>query len=279
MHKKICLAVLVMLICISSAFADQHENNFELFEETIIEAANKITWSGEHNFQDVEFVENEMDGDETVYARAWYDDYYVVVRKYEDKNWSSSYVASFWTASEELTFLNGIKVGSSIDDVKKFFGKDHVWQPSQSSNKYEVYRVEESSVAGRITFFTKNNRITSIAYTNWYNMTSKMIFLHSLYASSAFAEITGDKVNVREYSGYEKGKDKVKFQVSKSKGDSLLIDPESYDGWCDVIGRLVNNSLKSTPYCYISKQFLKIRDLTPSERKLYFSQITSLSIN
>ena len=68
MYKKICLAIFMMLICISSAFADQKEKNFELFEETIIEAANKITWSGKHNFQDVEFVKNEMNGDETVYS-------------------------------------------------------------------------------------------------------------------------------------------------------------------------------------------------------------------
>ena len=68
LNKKIYLAVFITLLFVSSAFADQHEKNFELFEKTIIEAANKITWSGKHNFQDVEFVKNEMNGDETVYS-------------------------------------------------------------------------------------------------------------------------------------------------------------------------------------------------------------------
>ena len=95
-----------------------------------------------------------------------------------------------------------------------------------------------------------------------------------MYADLYFAEVTGDKVNVREDIGYGLGKGKVSFQVSKSKRDRLLVYPENPgDGWCYVEGRVINNYFKSIPrLCYISKQFLKIRKLTISERNLYISQ-------
>jgi len=262
------LCFFVNLVGIKFAFAASHEQNFMKFENSINEVANKITWSRKHNFQDVEFVENEMEGDETVYARAWYDDYYLVIRAYTDKTWSKSYVLGFWTSSEELTFASGIKVGSSISDISAFFGKS--LHSSSFPNVYIVYREEESDTAGYIVFSTENNKITSIGYNSWYNMTSKMSFLFSLYADLAFAEVTGDKVNVRE--DYPKGK--VLFQVNKSKGDCLLVVPEAPgNGWCYVEGIVTNNSLKrKARICYISKQFLKIRKLTISERNLYISQ-------
>ena len=274
MNKKLYFAICMILFLDSYAFAVSHEKNFEVFENSIIEVANKITWSGKHNLQDVEFVENEMEGDETVYARAWFNDYYLVIRKYTGKTWSKSFVLGFWTSSEELTFAKGIKVGSSLDDVKAFFGEKHISQQSPSSNEYTVCRVPESDTAGQITFSTDNNRITSIAYENWYNMTSKMQFLFSLYTTLIFAEVTGEKVNVREDSGYGRDNDKVLFQVNKSNKDCLLVYSQTpKEGLCYVRGRIVNNSFKFIPrICYISKQFLKVRKLTIPERKLFFSQ-------
>ena len=272
MYKRLYLAVFMMLLLASSSFSASHEKNFEVFENSVIEVANNISWIGKHNFQDVEFIENEMEGDETVYARAWYDDYYLVIRAYTDKTWSKSYVMGFYTNSEELTFTDGIKVGSSIEDVKAFFGEERIFY-SPSSKKYRVFREEESDTAGSIIFSTENDKITSIAYQDWYNMTSKMSFLFSLYADLAFAKVTGDKVNVREYSGYEMGKDKVLFQVNKSKGDCLLVYSEAEKGWRFVEGRITNNSYKSVLHtCYISEQFLRSRNLTIPERNLYFSQ-------
>ena len=274
MKKFFCFAIFfaVLLLTSSMSFAASHKQNFITFLNSVTEAANKITWSGQHNFQDVEFVRNEMDGDETVYARAWYSDYYILIRKYTDKTWAKSEVSDFWTSSEELTFANGIKVGSSVDDVKAFFGKEHVWQ--QSPSKLIVEWEEESDAGIYLVFSVENNRITSIAYRDWYNRTSKMVFLFSLYADSEFAEVTGEKVNVRRYTGYGFGKDKVLFQVSKSKGDCLLVDLDSPEkDWCFVDGRVINNSFKYEPRkCYISKKFLNIRKLSISERKSYISQ-------
>ena len=274
MRSKFFCAVIMILLSVSTVFAsspyEEHQKRFEAFSKSIDDAANKISWSGEYNLQDVEFVRNEMNGDETVYARAWYDDYYLVIRKYTNKTWSKSFALGFWTSSEELTFAKGIKVGSSINDVKAFFGKEHVSQQSPSSKKYNVYRVSESDTAGQIVFSTENNRITSIGYENWYNMTSKMSFLFSLYVNLTFAEVTGEKVNVRDY--FPKGE--VLFQVNRSKKDYLLVDAEyPGNGWCYVKGKINHNLLKPIlRSCYISKQFLKIRELSISERKLFLSQ-------
>lgn len=274
-RKLLCLIIILsfaILLVSPSAFAASHEQNFITFYESIIEAANKITWSSKYTFQDTEFVKDEMNGDEMVYNRAWCGDYYLVIRGYTDKTWAKSDVSVFWSNSEELTFTNGIKVGSSVDDVKAFFGEEHVQQriPSQILVEWE----EESDAGIYIFLSVENNRITSIGYRDWDNITSKMGFLFSLYDGLAFAEVTGDKVNVRE--SYPKGK--VLFQVNKSKGDCLLVEAEFLgDGWCDVKGILNNNSLRQIPRtCYISKQFVKIRKLTIPERNLYISQYLNI---
>ncbi len=277
MRSKIYLAVFSLLLLVCPVFADSHEDNVELFAQTIIEAANQISWSSEYNFQDREFVRNEMDGDETVYQRAWYDDHYVLIRKYNDKTWSKSYVSHFWTDSDALTFSRGIKVGSSIDDVKAFFGRRHLFQ-KEASRKYYVYQFEESDAPGGVLFFSvRNNTVTSIGYySNGENTTSKMHFLFELYSSLFFAEVKGERVNVRKNEGYL-GKDKVLFQVSQSRGDCLLVDPDGpSDGeWCYVYGRIVNDSLRTVPFCYVSRQFLRPRNLTLSEKKRYFLQYLS----
>ena len=267
MHK-ILASMAIILLMVSPVLSDEHEKRFQDFASTIIDAANRISWSSEYKLQDIEFVENEMLGDETVRARAWYDDYYVVIRKYHNKDWSSSHVSDFWTNSEELTFLNGIKVGSPFSKLEAYFGKEHLYHISPIT--YNVAEFEESDGGGVLLFSVENNRITSIGYTELDNHTSKMDFLFGLYASYYVGEVTAEKVNVREYAP----SGKVKFQVSKSKGDRLLVEEavnEARD-WCSVRGRIINNTLRTVPYYYISKQFVKIRKLTPAERKLFISQ-------
>ena len=268
--KKFLLFVTLFFALASSAFAyddyEEHEKRFITFFESIEKVANQISWGGEHKLQDIEFVENEMDGDETVYARAWYDDYYVLIRNYRDKNWSKGFVSNFSTSSEELTFTNGIKVGAPFSKVENFFGKEHIYGNSPIIRNVAQY--EESEGGGLLTFSVENGIITSISFSMLESQTSKMSFLFNLYANF-LAEVTGEKVNVREYAP----KGQVKFQVNKSKGDRLLVDIEERDkGWYYVIGRIVNNSLKTIPYYAISKQFVKVRKLTPSERKLFLSQ-------
>ncbi|MBQ7544087.1 MAG: hypothetical protein IJT02_04000 [Synergistaceae bacterium] len=263
---KFFASVVVILVCVSPAFSDDHESRFEAFYDSIAEAANKISWSSEYKLQDVEFVRGELFDDETVYARAWYDDYYVLVRKYTGKDWSSSKVSDFWTNSEELIFLNGIKVGSPISKVEAYFGREHVY--SYSPGTYTITQFEESEGGGEFIFSVENNKITSIAFTILEHQTAKMNFLFKVYASLRVAEITGEKVNVREYPPAGK----VRFQVSRSKGDRLLVEDSDNRDWYHVAGRIVNNTLKTVPYYYISKQFVRVRRLTPSERERFISQ-------
>ena len=263
---KLFVSAVMILVCVSSAFSDEHEKRFEAFCESIVEAANKISWSSEYKLQDVEFVKNELWGDETVYARAWYDDYYLLIRKYDSSEWSKSYVYNFWTNSEELTFLNGIKVGSPFSKVEAYFGKEHLSLTSPTT--YQAVQFEESEGGGALIFSAENNKITSVAFMILEQQTAKMSFLFDLYSSLQIAEVTGEKVNVRQYPS----NGKVRFQVSRSKGDRLLVEDSDNRDWYLVAGRIVNNTLRTVPYYYISKQFVRARRLTPSERIFFLSQ-------
>ena len=267
--RFLCAAVvLILLLCPSFSSADEHEKKFFAFWESIKNVADKVSWSGEYNMQDVEFVRNEMLGDETVYSRAWYSDYYVLIRNYRNKDWSSSYVANFWTNSEELIFADGIKVGSPFSKVESYFGKNHL--SYDDLGRYRVFQIEEETDGGGVLMFSaENGKVTSIGcYILDENQTSKMNFLFNLYSSLYVGEIAGEKVNVREYSP----DGKVRFQVSRSKGDRLLIDINRNDGWYSVVGRIINGTLKTVPYYSVSGQFVNVRKITPSERRLFISQ-------
>lgn len=258
--------VFVLLLCPSLSSADEHEKKFDAFWDTINKAANQISWSGEHNMQDVEFVGNELLGYERVYARAWYSDYYVLIRHYRNKDWSSSYISNFWTNSEELIFADGIKVGSPFSKVISYFGKEHLDSSYQSM--YRVFQIEGSDGGGVLTFTAENGKVTSIGcYILDENQTLKMNFLFNLYSSLYVGEIAGEKVNVREYSP----DGEVRFQVSRSKGDRLLVDMNRNDGWYSVVGRIINGTLKTVPYYSVSGQFVRVRKITPSERRLFIS--------
>ena len=266
----------MILVLTSPAFTltdEEYQKKFESFFNSIDDVAKKISWSSEYNLQDVEFVRDEMNGDETVYARAWYDDYYLVIRKYHNSNWSNSFVSDFWTNSEELTFADGIKIGSSFSELESYFGAEHLNQSSPAI--YRVFQYEESDGGGVLIFTVEDNIIKSIAYSLLDNQTSKMNFLFDMHVFHRIADITGEKVNVRDAAP----DGKIKFQVSRSKRDHLLVrrvenedDDDDENGWYYVEGRIVNNKLETLPSYYISKRFVKTRELTPSERKSFISQ-------
>ena len=266
----------MILVLTSPAFTltdEEYQKKFESFFNSIDDVAKKISWSSEYNLQDVEFVRDEMNGDETVYARAWYDDYYLVIRKYHNSNWSNSFVSDFWTNSEELTFADGIKIGSSFSELESYFGSEHLNQSSPAI--YRVFQYEESDGGGVLIFTVEDNIIKSIAYSLLDNQTSKMNFLFDMHVFYRIADITGEKVNVRDAAP----DGKIKFQVSRSKRDHLLVrrvenedDDDDENGWYYVEGRIVNNKLETLPSYYISKRFVRTRELTPSERRSFISQ-------
>ena len=266
--KFLCAVVAVMLLCLQScSFADEYEEKFVSFWRSVESVANQISWSGKHNLQDVEFVRNEMLGDERVYARAWYSDYYVLIRNYRNRDWSNSYISEFWTNSEELAFADGIKVGSPFSKVVSYFGRGHL--NSNGSPIYRVFQYEESDGGGVLMFTAENDRVASIGcYILDNNQTSRMSFLFDLYSVLRIGEVTGERVNVRESAP----SGKVRFQVSESKGDQLLVYAEDSEGWYRVAGRIVNNKFRAVPSYYVSKQFVSVRELTPSERRLLIFQ-------
>lgn len=274
MRSKFLWAVIMIFLSAAPVFAssyEEHEKKFESFFNSINEAAKKISWSSEYNLQDVEFVKDEMNGDETVYARAWYDDYYLLIRRYRNNDWSESSVSDFWTNSEELTFADGIKAGSSFSELESYFGAEHLNQSSPAI--YRVFQYEESDGGGVLIFTVEDNIIKSIAYSLLDNQTSKMNFLFDMHVFYRIADITGEKVNVRDAAP----DGKIKFQVSRSKRDNFLVrsvenEDDDENGWYYVEGRIANNELKTLPRYYISRRFVKTRELTPSERKLFISQ-------
>lgn len=259
----VALVMAVVFPALSSG--DEHEEKFEAFWKSIESATNPISWGGECDLQDIEFVRNEMFGDETVYARAWYSDYYVLIRRYKNKDWSSSFISNFWTNSEELTFANGIKVGASFSKVESYFGDEHLLPNGEI---YRVFQFEESDGGGALMFTEEDGIITSIGCYLLDNQTSKMDFLYSLYSGLYVGEVTGEKVNVREYAP----DGEVKFQVSRSKGDILLVYPDDNNGWYILAGRIMNGKLKTVPDYSISRQFVRTRRLTFSEKKSFISQ-------
>lgn len=254
--------VLLLPFC---SFADDHERKFAAFWSSIEKAANSISRSGEYDIQDVEFVRDKMYGDETVYERAWYSDDYFLTRKYNGGDWSSSYLYSFWTDSGELIFADGIKVGAPFSKVESYFGKEHLF--SIYSETYHVYQFEEADGGALLMFSVENGKVTSIGCNLYHNQTTRMYFLFDLYSSLRVGEVTGEKVNVREYAP----SGRVKFQVSRSRGDILLVEDDS-NGWYRVAGRIVNGRLKTVPDYSISGQFVRVRKITTSERRLFISQ-------
>ena len=265
-QKFLCAVVAMILFFPACSSADDHEKKFADFWSSIETATNPISRGGEYNMQDVEFVKDEMYGDETVYERAWYSDDYFLTRKYNGRDWSSSYLYSFWTNSGEFIFAEGIKVGAPLRKLESYFGKEHLF--SIDSETYHVFQFEEADGGGLLMFSTENGKVTSIGCNLYHNQTSRMYFLFDLYSSFRVGEVTGEKVNVREYAP----DGKIKFQVSRSKGDILLVETDDNNGWYRVAGRIINGRLKTVPDYSISSQFVNVRKITPSERRLFISQ-------
>ena len=255
----------MVLVCTSCSFADDHERKFADFWSSIEVAANPVSLGGEYDFQDVEFVRDEMYGDETVYERAWYSDDYFLTRKYNGRDWARSYLYSFWASSGGFIFADGIRVGAPFSKVESYFGKEHLF--SSDSEIYNAYQFEEADGGGIIMFSQENGKVTSIGCNLYHNQTSRMYFLFDLYSSLRVGEVTGEKVNVREHAN----DGKIKFQVSRSRGDILLVEDDN-NGWYRVAGRIINGRLKTVPEYSISGQFVRVRKITPSERRLFISQ-------
>ena len=223
----------VILLTASVSFGNENEEeqkmkNYNDFENQIIELSKQISQTTKYAYQDVEFVENEMDGDETVYERAWKGDGYFLIRNYKNDEWSEdeSYLTSF-TFTENSSFNLGgkIKIGSSVEELKNFFG-DFLQDNEVGSNEY--YLVGDGCW---FSFYIDSAKqcLNGVSYSvRGGYMTSKMLLLNSLYDNQCTTvKIKGEKVNVRD----EPKNGNILFQVSRSKNDKLIVRKNDDDGW------------------------------------------------
>lgn len=233
----------VILLTASVSFGNENEEeqkmkNYNDFENQIIELSKQISQTTKYAYQDVEFVENEMDGDETVYERAWKGDGYFLIRNYKNDEWSEdeSYLTSF-TFTENSSFNLGgkIKIGSSVEELKNFFG-DFLQDNEVGSNEY--YLVGDGCW---FSFYIDSAKqcLNGVSYSvRGGYMTSKMLLLNSLYDDQfTTVKIKGEKVNVRD----EPKNGNILFQVSRSKNDKLIVRKNDDDGWYSIVFKLTDN--------------------------------------
>ena len=233
----------VILLTASVSFGNENEEeqkmkNYNDFENQIIELSKQISQTTKYAYQDVEFVENEMDGDETVYERAWKGDGYFLIRNYKNDEWSEdeSYLTSF-TFTENSSFNLGgkIKIGSSVEELKNFFG-DFLQDNEVGSNEY--YLVGDGCW---FSFYIDSAKqcLNGVSYSvRGGYMTSKMLLLNSLYDNQfTTVKIKGEKVNVRD----EPKNGNILFQVSRSKNDKLIVRKNDDDGWYSIVFKLTDN--------------------------------------
>ena len=235
--KKYLALFFIILLTASVSFGNEIEEkqimkNIEDFENQIIELSKQISQTTKYDYQDEEFVENEMDGDETVYERAWKGDGYFLIRNYEDDKWSEnkSWIRRF-TLRENSSFnLKGeIKIGSSLNKLKKFFGD--TLQKIDSDVYY----------SGDFYFYIDGSKqcVKSIEYGLRGYITSKMLLLDNLYNDNFMTvRIKGERVNVRD----EPKNGNILFQVSRSKNDKLIVHKNNEDGWFSIVFKLADNN-------------------------------------
>lgn len=253
---------------IQPATGDKAEKNLSAFVESINKNANNISWASPHTYQDTEEQADEWGDSWTIRMRAWAGDYYFLIRSYSDKTWSSSTVTNFWTNSEELEFSGGIKIGSHINDVYAFLGNDGILDSAQQ--KYSI-RNDDFAVDFRLA----NGYVTEITYQMLFDdsitiLTGKIPTLFALYSSMMNAEITGEKVNVRNAPSTN---GKILFQVSNSKKDCLIVSKEEASNWYRVHYQLIyqgNSSYQVKPIkqsAYIIENFIRLSPLSKETRK------------
>ena len=240
---------LIMLFCVSNVCVtsvvladttdeEQAMKNYDDFEDEIIVLTKQISQATKYAYQDTEFVENAMDGDETVYARAWKGNGYFLIRCYEDNSWSEneSWLANFILHENSSFNLKGkIKIGSSVNELKNFFG-DFIQIEANQDSCY----VSFDSYTFYFEIDNQRQCVKTISCSYRGNITSKMGLLEALYDNNfMIVKVKGEKVNVRSEASIN---GRVLFQVSRSKGDKLIVRKNDYNGWYAVDFRFTNNN-------------------------------------
>lgn len=244
---------------------EQQMKNYEEFVESIIELAQQIRRTTNYFFQDTEFVENEMNGDETVYSRAYKGNGYFFIQNYEDASYSEnkSCLVRFELHEGAPVNLKGkIKIGSSVKEIKAFFG-DFLMREADESG-YFLDSLGSDGYYFNFIIDSPKQCLKSVSfYVEDYNTTTKVSLLYSLYENALMTvKVNGERVNVRSEPSTD---GRVLFQVNRSKGDRLIVYKNDYDGWYSIAFIFgYNNGLMNTP-AYIKGDFIKKENMITAE--------------
>lgn len=116
--------IIAVLLIFASTSANAWENAYYKFANSIFPVASKIASRQRPVLQDVSNNDEEMQDfgyPPVSYGRLWQDAKNCVAYSYESA-WKGAVLCYFETSDTSLSFAGGLKVGSSLKQVEKFFG-------------------------------------------------------------------------------------------------------------------------------------------------------------
>ncbi|MBR0317649.1 MAG: ankyrin repeat domain-containing protein [Synergistaceae bacterium] len=207
-----CLFILIVLFS-SSTTSNAWENEFNKFTNSILPIAANIASHQKPVLQDSQEIDEEdqqeFDYPPVVYGKLWQDNKNCIAYNYESA-WKGAFLCYFETSDPSLVFTEGLKVGSSLKQVEKFFGR-------KGDNLYgnEVFDLQFD--AQTLCFKIDKGKVTKIYYACFeiggglpgkifdivksrLNIVQKSAKNANALAKPSFSEngfIIGNKVNVR----------------------------------------------------------------------------------
>jgi hypothetical protein len=232
------------------AVSDEAMKNFDKFVTELIEKAHALTGERRYFYQDAEYVENEMDGDEMVYMRAWQGDGFFIICGYMDDTWKDNYLVYFWANDPKLKF-NGIGVGSSFPEMKSAF-EDILYDSSDDSCNAMWDGVS-------IAFALEDNRVKAFRLATESSITTKMNRYVEAYEQSIVAQT--DSANEEERAS------SVQNQNSNSKNQH---DSYREDGVFVMDGTRKEKSFTGNVYVapskFITSHFIQFVNILNPDR-------------
>ena len=121
-------------------FIQDNEDSYDIFINSIFQRANQISKGNPTEI-------------ETSYGRTWRvwrTRDYILVKQ-------DNFVMNFWTSNPQISFANGLKVGSSLNDLQTFFSDDNIYY---EGNRFQV-------IGGNrqwLNFTISNSRVASVEF-------------------------------------------------------------------------------------------------------------------
>ncbi len=156
--KRFVFALVIFLALISSS-ANAWENAYYKFANSILPIASKIASHQKFILQDSSQNDQEMQDfgyPPVSYGRLWQDNKNCVAYSYESA-WKGATLCYFETSDQSLNFAGGLKIGSSLKQVEKFFS-------TKSQNK-KIFNLQLDGTD--LIFKFNNGVITKICFTSF----------------------------------------------------------------------------------------------------------------